>query len=138
MDCGIIVGNLFNPIGRSQLSLEQITINDKVNAFEYSNGTCNDEPAFRNYTTYRFTLSDYAGDPAVGNCGIDGTEPPADPNDPFPCTGDIDIRFSSMLASTETSSYRKDWIDMLTDEVSKATHPQSLEAALSICILEQS
>ena len=117
MDCGIVVGNLFNALGRTQLSLEQIYINDKVKAIEYTD-ECNDDE-FRDYISYRFTLSNYAGDPNA-DCAIDGRVPPADPSTDLPCIGDIDIRFSTMLVTNQTSTYRKSWIDMLTDEVSSA------------------
>lgn len=114
LDCGVIVGNLFNPVGRTQLSLEQINVNDKVKDIDYSDN-CSD-PAFRNYITYRFTLSNYATDLLGSGCGIVGNVPPDDPTDPRPCIGDIDIRYSTMLVTNQTSAYRKNWIDMLTDE----------------------
>ena len=126
MDCGIVVGNLFNPAERAQLSLEQVEIHDDVNAIHYT-AKC-DDPLFRKYKSYRFTLSSYADNPGLDSCGINGTLPPPDPNNPFPCTGDIDIRFSTMLVTTQTSTHRKNWIDMLTDEVSATHYAGSLDS----------
>lgn len=54
---------------------------------------------------------------------MNGTEPPPRSEDVDICTGDVDIRFSTMLVTSQTSSYRKNWIDMLTDEVSHLANP---------------
>ena len=123
LDCGVIVRNLFNPVGRSQLSLEKIIINDEVHAIDYPEG-CNNISDFRQYSSYRFAFVPYAGDARANNCGVKGTAPPANPKEPYvtdptnpgPCIGDIDIRYSTMLVTTQTSTYSKSWVEMLTEE----------------------
>ena len=59
-NCGIINGDLFSAYSNSQLSLEQIEINDEVSAIDYSRyrEACQ-LPAFRNYITYRPLIVPY-------------------------------------------------------------------------------
>ena len=127
VSCGVITGGLLPANWRTLLSLEQIYINDKVGAIEYPDG-CN-SPEFRDYITYRFVMTAYDSQPASG-CGVNGTAPPTDQNDPLPCIGDVDIRFGTTIVTSQTSTHSKNWIDMLTDEVSPAVSQGSLESGL--------
>ena len=131
INCGIIIGGLFPANARNQLILEQININDDVFAIEYSE-QCNLK-AFRHYTTYRYLLIPYEILPPPSPCGVNGRTPPSNPFDPPPCTGDIDIRFGSMLVTNQTSARSKSWIDLLTDEVRPSVH-QTLLALESVAL----
>jgi hypothetical protein len=119
-DCGIVNGDLFSAYSNSQLSLEQININDEVEAIDYSTyprPDC-DRPEFRKYSTYRPLMISY-GPPGVlpsEGCALDGTTLPTDQYAQRPCQGGIDVQFSSMLVTTQTSRYSRDRTQMLTDE----------------------
>ena len=114
LNCGILNGALFPVTSRVQISLEKIIINDQVNAVEYTSGC--DDPGFRKYDLYRPSIVPYSQGSVNEACSIDGTSPPANPDDPSPCTGDVDIKFSSMLVTTQTSTYGRSQIEMITDE----------------------
>ena len=114
-ECGLITAFLFPARGRSQVSLEMITIDDEVKAFNYSYNPQCDIDAFRHYNTYRTSFISYEVNNDPG-CLISSSTPPPDQTDPLPCVGDVDIHFSSMLVTEQTSDYAKDWVGMLTDE----------------------
>ena len=92
-----------------------LILGNRNGAFIFENQTCNEEHEFDSYRTYRFALSKYASVP-LGDCGVDDVNPPPDPKASPPCGGDIDIRYSTMLVTKQMSVYRKNWIEMLTDE----------------------
>ena len=116
VECGLVPGFLFEAYGSSQLNIEQISIDDKVNAIDYPNPMCNDHPEFRNYLAYRFTLTFDSGPLSDPGCSVNGSTAPSDPNDPPACIGAIDVKFSSTQETVQVSEYSKDKVAIFTDE----------------------
>ena len=122
IECGIPFGMLMPANGRTQLSLQQVNIKDDVHDFDY-HGDC-DRPEFREYITYSTELIQYnsAIDNPGTNCGVDGTTPPSEYTNAPACEGDLDMKFVSNLVTTQRSDYSKNWVDILTEEVSRPPH----------------
>jgi hypothetical protein len=115
-NCGIMRARLFSAPIESQIALEQVIINDKVKAIDYSDfSSICDRPEFRHYSTYRQSLVQYGQPYQAPNCRINGTVPP-EWDQLWPCQGHIDLTFGSMLVTTLTSDYSRDRVQMLTDE----------------------
>ena len=114
INCGIINGRLFTVTSRTQVHLEQSTIHDVVRDIEYSI-EC-DDPAFRDFAFYRSSMSTYVDFDVDDSCALDGQNPPSDPSVSPPCVSDIDIKFSTMLVTSQTSRYSKSRTEMFTDE----------------------
>ena len=112
--CGIIHADLFPARGRVYVAIEQIYINDIVNAINYS-PEC-DLEEFRSYVTYRTKVIPYAGQFGPTECAYPNTATASEIAGMTACWGDIDVRFQTMLVNNQWSEYPKNWIDMLTDE----------------------
>lgn len=108
-------GQLFPAYGVSQISIEQIHIDDKVNAIDLV-GDC-DRPEYRNYIRYRPSIVVMEGPLVGGECAVDGVTPPSNSNDPPPCQGAIDVHFSSMLVTKEASTEEVDFENAQTARV---------------------
>lgn len=100
-ECVMYSGYLFPAIGVTQVVFEQINVDDKVHAIDLI-PAC-DRPEHRKYTRYRPSIV-WMEDPLVsGECAVNGTTLPSNPDDPPPCQGAIDVHFSSMVVTMQVN-----------------------------------
>lgn len=117
-NCGIISSYLFPATQRVRLNVEQVNIEDSVDAIVYANFTEHSSSAtqcnkFRDYAIYPLSAEPY-GEIGATSPQICDTSVTLDSSSS--CTNDIAIQFTSVRVTTQISKRPKSWKEWLTDE----------------------